>query len=188
MTTIQTVKAAVHKAIEPVIKVVAPNAPIRRWGMTPEAFAAYLSTGYDVSRIVQTMTRPGHEVAASAGTHDQDGTANGIPYSVCVDIHVTDLSPLRVKALLGKFWSAGFAAWYRCADYPEDHWTGATHVHAVWAAASMKRECRRQVHDFLAVPAKTGLASHLLYNFAQPAASQQTAIRSAFLAHNPADG
>lgn len=186
MAVVQTLKNAVHKAITPALKAV--SAPIRPHGMLPSAFDAYLSTGYPSSRIGQTMATPGHQVAASADTHNQDGTLAGIPYAVCVDLHCRDLSVPQVKAMLVKLWSAGFVAWYRCADYPEDHWSGVTHIHALWPAAPCKLSCRNQVHDYCAVPSKTGLASHLPYHFLQPTQAQRDKIANAFLPHNPATG
>lgn len=186
MAVIQTVKDAAHKAVTPIIK--ALSLPVRPFGMLPAAFTAYLSTGYPSSRIGQTMTVPGHRVAASAGTHDQDGTLAGIPYACCVDLRVADLRGQEVKSLLLKLWDAGFAAWYRCANYPEDHWSGATHIHAIWVAAPCKRSVRGQVHDFCARPCKTGLASHLEYHFLQPSIEQQNKVATAFLPHNPASG
>lgn len=182
MAVIQTVKDAAHKAVTPALK--ALSLPVRPFGILPAAFTAYLSTGLPSSRIGQTIGN----AAASAGTHAQDGTLAGIPYACCVDLRVADLSSTQVKSLLLKLWDAGFAAWYRCANYPEDHWSGATHIHAIWVAAPMKATCRRQVHDFCARPCKTGLASHLPYHFLQPSIEQQNKVAAAFLPHNPASG
>ena len=186
--TVAAFKNRLHQVVAPIIRKVAPNAKMRPHGMLPEAFAAYLATGYKMQRVGQTMTVPGHVVAASAGTHDQDGVLGGIPYAVCVDFRVKDMTEMQVKTFLMSLWSSGFAAWYRCAKHPEDHWLGVTHVHAAWAAAPMKAPCRKQVHSFCHKPTLTGLKSDLEYHFAQPSDMQRQKIAIAFLAHNPAEG
>ena len=150
--------------------------PARPYGMHPDAFAAYLKTSLPVSRIGQTIGG----AAASAGTHEKDGEDDGHDYAVCTDIRVSDLSHQGARAVLKTLWAAGFAGWYRCADFPEDHWPGVTHIHVIWPAAPMKLICRNQVHDFCATPSKTGLA--------QPTEAQRQIVRAGFLAHNPVTG
>ena len=151
--------------------------------MHRDAFAAYLQTGMPISRIGQTIGTCG----ASAGTHEKDGEFEGHDYTVCTDIRVRDLSYDAARDWLRIFWAHGFAGWFRCAAFPEDHWPGVTHLHIIWPAAPMKEICRHQVHDFCATPSKTGLASHLTYHFAQPTEAQRQVVRAGFLAHNPVE-
>jgi hypothetical protein len=94
------------------------------YGMHPDAWEAWQKHNLPTERIRQTMTVPGHEVAASAGTHDRDGiakdgTPQGVPYAVCVDISVKGLTAAQRKALISALADAGFAGF----DRPQN-WDG----------------------------------------------------------------
>lgn len=175
--------AAVHKVATAVLRKVAPNAPVRPYGMNPLAFAAYVKAGLPVQRIGQTIGG----AVASAGTHLKDGEYQGHDYAACTDFRIADLTTdYQVKRFLTQLWDAGYGAYYRVDG--QDHWPGVRHVHAFWPGCPMKRICRNQVHDFLHNPEENGLASHADYHFAQPTQAQCGPIRAAFLANNPPEG
>lgn len=176
----KAVVAAVHKAATAVLRKVAPNAPVRPYGMHPLAWQTYLAAGLSPSRVGQTIG----SALASAGTHAKDGEYMGHDYAADTDYRIGDLTTdAEVRAFLTKLWSMGLGAYYRANG--QDHWPGVRHVHGFFPGCPMKEICRHQVHDFLHNPMENGLASHADYHFAQPTEAQCQPIRAAFLAHNP---
>ena len=158
------------------------------WGMSKEANAAFTAAGINVDRIVQTMTVPGHDVAASAGTHDKDGVdSDGNAYSVCVDLSVHHPTPLdddEVKTVLSTVASHGFFPFYRRPGM--DGWPAQDelHIHAVYAGSPMKPECQEQIHSGLR--GRNGLVGDGVESFWQPSEEQQDLIRELYLSCNPA--
>ena len=131
-------------------------------------------------RIGQTI---GYAVA-SAGTHAPDGHEGGAPYCAATDLHVQDLGFSEVRGLLSALANQGFAAFFRRPGF--DHWPpyDVLHVHAVYAGVAMKPALQVQVHDWL--HGLNGLASHAEYAEWQPSGAECQAVRTLFLAHNPA--
>jgi hypothetical protein len=159
---------------------VVPKAPYVKYGLHPDASDALASLGFTADRISQTIGN----APASAGTHAQDGTAQGKPYSAATDLRIVGLSETQIRALLGKLAHVGFAAWYRKPGY--DGWPSydAPHIHAVWVGAPMKQILRSQVHDFAV--GKNGLANHAVYQFyAWPKCVRDELVKR-FDMHNPA--
>lgn len=161
-------------------------AALLKAGLHPDASDALRKAGIEPERIGQTIGN----AKASAGTHAQDGTANGHPYCAAVDLSVkrpgAALTHEEIHALLIKLASVGFAAFYR--EPGRDHWpaTEVAHIHAVYAGCSMKVALRRQVHDWC--NGLNGLKSHAPYVFFRPTQEQAAVVRHLFLAHNPASG
>lgn len=153
-------------------------ATILRWGLHPVASDRLRCAGITSSRITQTIG----SAAASAGTHAQDGTASGQPYSAATDLSVSGLTDSQVKTLIAKLDTLGFAAFFRKPCY--DGWpcSEARHVHVVFAGAAMKSSLRSQISDFLA--GKNGLASHTTYSFYQPPPDVKAFIKKIFDAAN----
>ena len=157
-----------------------PVAPYLLYGLHPDASNALRSLGFTASRISQTIGN----FAASAGTHAQDGTASGHPYSAATDLRVGGLTTTQIAKLLDDLASVGYAGWYRRPGY--DGWPAseAPHIHAVWVGAPMKLILRNQVRDW--VVGKNGLASHTTYTFHTWPQCRRDAIWKRFLQHNPA--
>jgi hypothetical protein len=151
---------------------------ILKWGLHPLASDRLRCAGITAARITQTIGG----APASAGTHLQDGVADGHPYSAATDLSVSGLSDAQVKTLLTKLDSLGFAAFFRNPGH--DGWptTEARHVHAVFAGAKMKASLQSQIADFEA--GKNGLASHTAYTFYQPPADVKAYIKTLFNAAN----
>jgi hypothetical protein len=150
------------------------HAALLKFGLHPRASDALRSIGVSASRIMQTIGN----APASAGTHAQDGTVNGHPYSAATDISVSGLSNTQIKNLLGKLATVGFAAWFRWPGH--DGWPSSEvrHIHAVYANAKMKSALRSQVRSWLA--GRNGLVSNTLYGFLHWTAAQKTAVRNKF--------
>ncbi len=157
-----------------------PAAPYLLYGLHPDASNALRYLGFTASRISQTIGN----YAASAGTHAQDGTAGGHPYSAATDLRVVGLTTNQIAKLLDDLASVGYAGWYRRPGY--DGWPAseAPHIHAVWVGAPMKLILRNQVRDW--VVGKNGLASHTTYTFHTWPQCRRDAIWKRFLQHNPA--
>lgn len=149
-----------------------------RWGLHPTASDLLRCAGISSARITQTIG----SAAASAGTHAQDGTVAGAPYSAATDLSVSGLTDTQVKTLIARLDALGFAAFFRKPGY--DGWPSseARHVHVVFAGAKMKSSLRAQITDFLA--GKNGLASHSTYSFYQPPAEVKAYVKMLFLAAN----
>jgi hypothetical protein len=155
-----------------------PSQPLLKWGLWPKASDALRVAGYTAGQIVQTV---GY-AAASAGTHEPDGTVDGQPYSAATDLSVRGLDDAEVRTVVAKLDSLGFAAFYRSPGH--DGWpsTGARHIHVVYAGCKMKAILRDQMRDFFA--GKNGLASHSTYSFYQPPASVISAVKVLFAQYN----
>lgn len=150
------------------------HAALLRSGLHPRASDGLRAAGVTASRITQTIGN----AAASAGTHAQDGTVNGLPYSAATDISVTGLSDTQIRNLLSKLAKAGFAAWFRFPGH--DGWPAseARHIHAVYANAKMKASLRSQVRSWLV--GRNGLASNTLYTFYHWSAADTAVVRGKF--------
>jgi hypothetical protein len=157
-----------------------PSAPYLLYGLHPDASNALRHLGFTASRISQTIGN----AAASAGTHAQDGTAGGHPYSAATDLRVVGLTTNQIAKLLDDLASVGYAGWYRRPGY--DGWPAseAPHIHAVWVGAPMKLILRNQLRDWIV--GKNGLASHTTYTFHTWPQCRRDAIWKRFLLHNPA--
>jgi hypothetical protein len=153
-------------------------------GFHPLAFAAYVKAGLPVSRLGHMMDTPDHEVAASAGTHDRDGSYEGHPYSACTDLHILDLDDAECFAFCTKLAAAGFCPFYRKPG--ANHWpaSDARHIHMVYPACQMKAAVRQQVEDWCHAPMRNGLASHANYAGWHPTPAQQKAALAAMESHN----
>jgi hypothetical protein len=150
------------------------HAALLKSGLHPRASDALRSIGVTAGRIVQTIGN----APASAGTHAQDGTVNGHPYSAATDISVSGLSNTQIKNLLGKLAKVGFAAWFRWPGH--DGWPASEvrHIHAVYANAKMKSALRSQVRSWLV--GRNGLVSNTLYGFFKWTTAEKDAVRHKF--------
>lgn len=155
------------------------NAPQLHYGLHPRASDALRAVGLGVDRITQTIGN----APASAGTHAQDGTADGLAYSAATDLSVRGWTEAQIKDVLERLGQVGFAAWYRKPGY--DGWpsTASAHIHAVYAGCRMKLVLRDQVRDWL--QDRNGLVSHTKYNFLDWSEFARNRVRKLFLAENP---
>jgi hypothetical protein len=151
-----------------------PHAALLRFGLHPRASDALRAAGVTASRIVQTIGN----AAASAGTHAQDGTVNGHPYSAATDLSVSGLSNAQIQNLLARLAKVGFAAWFRFPGH--DGWPASEvrHIHAVYANAKMKASLRSQVRSWLV--GRNGLVSNTLYGFFHWTAAEKAVVRGKF--------
>jgi hypothetical protein len=151
-----------------------PHAALLKFGLHPRASDALRSIGVTASRIVQTIGN----AAASAGTHAQDGTVNGHPYSAATDLSVSGLSNTQIQNLLARLAKVGFAAWFRQPGH--DGWPASEvrHIHAVYANAKMKASLRSQVRSWLV--GRNGLVSNTLYGFFHWSAAEKAVVRHKF--------
>ncbi|MDB4956195.1 MAG: hypothetical protein JWO36_3764 [Myxococcales bacterium] len=149
-------------------------APILKWGLHPRASDALRSINVPTWRIMQTIGN----AAASAGTHAQDGSVNGHPYSAATDISVSGLSDAQIRNLLERLGKVGFAAWFRWPGH--DGWPSSQvrHIHAVYANSKMKSSLRSQVRSWLV--GRNGLVSNTHYNFHVFSAAAKTTVRHKF--------
>ncbi|MDF2697806.1 MAG: hypothetical protein K0S65_6189, partial [Labilithrix sp.] len=154
--------------------------PLLKAGLHPDASDELRALGFTTSQITQTIGN----APASAGTHAQDGTADGKPYAAATDLSVTGMSETKIKQVLGGLGAAGFAAWYRKPG--ADGWNGAPHIHAVWTGCKMKLSLRNQVRSWL--DGRNGLVSNTTYNFYTWSTSAKDGVRAKFLMFNPATG
>lgn len=153
-------------------------AAVLRFGLHPTASDRLRCVGITAARITQTIGG----APASAGTHLQDGIADGHPYSAATDLSVRGLTDAQVRVLVARLDAMGFAAFFR--NPGRDGWPAseARHVHVVFAGARMKASLRAQIADFLA--GKNGLASHTAYTFYQPPPEVKAYVRRIFDAAN----
>lgn len=157
-----------------------PKMPLLKAGLHPDASDALRYIGVTAGQITQTIGN----AAASAGTHAQDGTAEGKPYSCATDISVSGKNEAQIKTFLGQLGAVGFAAWYRkpgSDGWPADE---APHIHAIWAGAKMKLSLRDQTRAWLA--GRNGLVSNTTYQFYQWPQASKDLVRKRFLSVNPA--
>lgn len=157
-----------------------PHAAYLKYGLHPDASDALVSIGVTSGRILQTIGN----AAASAGTHAQDGVADGKPYSAATDFSVSGMTDSQVNAFLDMLTSVGFAPYYRNPGH--DGWpsTEVRHIHAIWVGAPMKLSLRDQVRDWHV--GKNGLASHTTYTFKTWSTCWRDAIWARYLTKNPA--
>jgi len=150
------------------------NLAVLKFGIHPRASDAFRAAGVPAWRIMQTIGN----AAASAGTHAQDGTFNGHPYSAATDISVSGLSSTQIKNLLERLGRLGFAAWYRNPGH--DGWPSSEvrHIHAVWANCKMKSSLRSQIRSWLV--GRNGLVSNTLYSFYHWSTTAKAAVRHKF--------
>lgn len=132
-------------------------AALLEWGLHPRASDALRAAGVQAWRITQTIGN----APASAGYHAQDGSVNGAPYCAATDISVSGLTDTQIHNLLERLAKSGFAAWYRKSG--RDGWSGANHLHVVYANSKMKSQLRSQVRSFLV--GRNGLVSNTLYTW-----------------------
>ena len=152
---------------------VSAYAALLKWGLHPRASDALRAAGVSASRIMQTIGN----APASAGTHAQDGTFNGHPYSAATDISVSGLSNTQIRNLLEKLAKVGFAAWYR--ENGHDGWIGINHIHAVYANCLMKLSLRSQVRSWL--DGRNGLVSNTIYQFHTFSSAAHAAVHGKFV-------
>jgi hypothetical protein len=157
-----------------------PHVAYLKAGLHPAASDALVSIGVSAGRIIQTI---GNAVA-SAGTHAEDGVADGHPYSAATDFSVKDMTDAEVSVFLDQMTAVGFVPYFRNPGH--DGWpsTDARHVHAVWVGAPMKLSLRAQVRDWHL--GKNGLASHTNYTFKTWSPCWREAIWARYLTANPA--
>ena len=153
---------------------ISAHAALLKYGLHPRASDALRSIGVTAGRIMQTIGN----AAASAGTHAQDGTVDGHPYSAATDISVSGLSNTQIQNLLSKLSKVGFAAWFRWPGH--DGWPASEvrHIHAVYANSKMKASLRSQVRSWLV--GRNGLVSNTLYSFYKWSAADKTVVRNKF--------
>ena len=150
------------------------HSTVIKFGLHPRASAAFQAVGVTASRIMQTIGG----APASAGTHLQDGTFQGHPYSAATDLSVSGLSNAQIGNLLERLAKVGFAAWYRQPGH--DGWPASEvrHIHAVYANAKMKTSLQSQVRSWLA--GRNGLVSNTLYGFHHWSAAAKDVVRHKF--------
>ncbi len=159
-----------------------PDAEYLRYGLHPDASDALVFLGITADGITQTIGN----AAASAGTHAQDGTADGHPYTAAVDLRVIGLSQSQIRQYIADLAAVGYAGWYRQpgADGVPSDWS--PHIHAVWVGAPMKASLRNQVRSW--VDGRNGLVSDTPYQFHQWPECLRDAIWEWYLENNPANG
>jgi hypothetical protein len=119
---------------------------------------------------------------ASAGTHAQDGTINGVDYCAATDLRTQGLTDADVYQLLDELASQGYAAFFR--DPGKDGWpsTEARHIHAIYVGVPMKSALQAQVHDW--IDGLNGLASHTAYSFYQADSAKKLLVEQLFAQFN----
>jgi hypothetical protein len=147
-------------------------AALLKWGLHPRASDALRAAGVAAWRITQTIG----SAPASAGYHAQDGTVNGAPYTAAVDLSTSGLSSAQIHNLLEKLAKTGFAVWYRKNGV--DGWSGANHIHAVYANCKMKTQLRAQVRSWL--NGRNGLVSNRVYTWHSFGALAKQTVKGKF--------
>lgn len=147
-------------------------APLLKSGLHPRASDALRAVGITAGRITQTIGN----AAASAGYHKADGSVNGKAYTAAVDLSVSGLSSTQIRNLLEKLGKVGYAAWYRQNGH--DGWSGANHIHGVYANCAMKSALRSQVRSWLV--GRNGLVSNTIYKFHTFTAAAKNTVRAKF--------
>lgn len=156
-----------------------PTKPQLKSGLAPAASDHLRCVGITADKVTQTIG----SAPASAGTHAQDGTIDGVAYSAATDLSVKTLTNAQVKVLVDDLASHGFAAFFR--DPGKDGWpsTEARHIHAIFVAVPMKDSLKAQVKDWL--EGLNGLKSHAPYTFYQASAAKKALIEELFTKANP---
>lgn len=150
--------------------------PLLKYGLHPRASDALRAAGVSAWRITQTIGN----APASAGYHAQDGTANGRPYTAAIDLSTSGMSTTQIHNLLERLAKVGYAGWYRKDG--TDGWTGANHIHAVYANCKMKSQLRAQVRSWLV--GRNGLVSNTKYKFHAFSALAKSVVKSKFAQSN----
>jgi len=146
--------------------------PLLKAGLHPRASDALRAAGVSASRITQTIGN----APASAGFHLADGTVNGHAYTAAVDLSVSGLSRTQIHNLLERLAKVGYAGWYR--ENGHDGWSGANHIHAVYANCLMKEVLRAQVRSWLL--GRNGLSSNTTYHFHTFSAEAKRIVKGKF--------
>jgi hypothetical protein len=154
--------------------------PLLKAGIHPDASDAMRKAGVTAAIVLQTIG----DAASSAGTHAQDGTIDGKPYSAATDIAAKSLTNAQIQKMLDDLGRYGFAAWYRKTGQDGWYTQETPHIHAVWAGCKMKLSLRNQLRDFFV--GKNGLVSHTTYTFFTWPAPSIDYVRTQFLEYNPA--
>jgi hypothetical protein len=156
-----------------------PEAEYLTYGLHPDGSDALVFLGITDDGITQTIGN----AADSAGTHAQDGTADGHDYSAAVDLRVIGLSDAAIEQYIADLAAVGYAGWYRQpgADGVPSDWS--PHIHAVWVGASMKASLRDQVRSW--VDGRNGLVSDTPYQFHEWPECMRDAIWERYLENNP---
>jgi len=147
-------------------------AALLEWGLHPRASDALRAAGVASWRITQTIGN----APASAGYHAQDGTFDGRAYTAATDLSVSGLSSTQIHNLLEKLGKVGFAVWYRKNGV--DGWSGANHLHVVYANSKMKAQLRAQVRSWLV--GRNGLVSNRLYTWHDFSNAAMQAVQGKF--------
>jgi len=146
--------------------------PLLKYGLHPRASDGLRTARVAAWRITQTIGN----APASAGYHAKDGTVNGQPYTAAVDLSVSGLSTTQIHNLLERLAKVGFAGWYRRNGY--DGWSGANHIHAVYASCKMKTQLRSQIRSWLV--GRNGLVSNTIYKFHTFSATAKSIVKAKF--------
>jgi len=144
--------------------------PLLAYGLHPRASDALRAAGVSAWRITQTIGN----APASAGYHAQDGTVNGRPYTAAIDLSTSGMSTTQIHNLLERLAKVGYAGWYR--KNGSDGWSGANHIHAVYANCKMKAQLRAQVRSWLV--GRNGLVSNTIYNFPKFSALAKSGVKA----------
>lgn len=160
--------------------VAVPKAAYLKSGLHPDASDALTYLKFTAARITQTIG----SAAASAGTHAQDGVADGHAYSAATDLSILGMSDAQVATLLEQLTRVGFVPYYRKPGF--DGWPAseARHVHVIWVGAPMKASLRAQVRDWHV--GKNALASHTTYTFKTWSQCWRDSIWARYLTKNSA--
>jgi hypothetical protein len=156
-----------------------PHDPtILKYGLCPDASDRFRCVGIAATDISQTIGN----APASAGTHAQDGTIDGVDYCAATDLRTVGLTDADVYQLVDELASQGYAAFFR--DPGKDGWPSseARHIHAIYVGVPMKSALQAQVHDWL--DGLNGLASHAPYAFYQADPAKKLLVEQLFAQFN----
>jgi len=160
-----------------------PHQALLKAGLHPDASDWLRTLGVTAGQLTQTLG----SAAASAGTHEKDGDANGLPYAAAADFSVKLAtgalkSEEEIEAFLTALTSIGYAGWYRKPGF--DGWPAseAPHIHAIYVGCAMKLSVRNQMRDFFA--GKNGLASHKTYAFYTWSPQEIENVKSVYVKYN----
>src|SRR6185503_3585399 len=97
-----------------------------------------------------------------------------------VDLSTSGLSTAQIHNLLERLAKVGYAGWYR--KNGSDGWSGANHIHAVYANCKMKTQLRSQIRSWLV--GRNGLVSNTIYQFHKFSALAKSVVKSKFAQSN----
>jgi len=155
----------------------APWAPTRECDVKPRGDVGLLPAArqaLESGGIGHRITRTLDADPSPKNYHGTDVTIDGHAYTSAVDLSVRCMNDDGIRQLLAELARLGFAAWYR--QDGKDGWTGANHVHAVWASKPLKHQLQGQVCSWL--NGRTGLKGDGVYHFWQPSPEQRAAIKA----------